>query len=83
MGLHGLPIFSGIGAVAGCFPCNLMNGGGSGLLENIIVGITGAAVGGFVLRLPGISTGGLIGSILTATDGAALLLFSIGPLKLT
>jgi uncharacterized membrane protein YeaQ/YmgE (transglycosylase-associated protein family) len=58
-----------------------MKGGGFGLLGNIIVGIIGSVVGGFVFGLLGISAGGLIGSIITATAGAALLLFIVGIIK--
>ena len=58
-----------------------MKGGGFGLLGNIVVGVIGAVLGGFVFGLLGISAGGLIGSIVTATAGAALLLFLIGLIK--
>ena len=58
-----------------------MKGGGFGLLGNIIVGIIGSVVDGFVFGLLGISAGGLIGSIITATAGAALLLFIVGIIK--
>jgi len=60
---------------------NLGERGGSGLLGNIVVGVIGAVLGGFVFGLLGISAGGLIGSIVTATAGAALLLFLIGLIK--
>jgi len=60
-----------------------MKGSGFGLLGNIIVGILGAVVGGFVFGLLGISAGGLLGSIVTATAGAALLLYIIGLIKKT
>ena len=58
-----------------------MKGGGFGLLGNIIVGIVGSVIGGFIFGLLGISAGGLIGSIITATAGAALLLFIVGIIK--
>lgn len=58
-----------------------MKGGGFGLLGNIVVGVIGAVLGGFVFGLLGISAGGLIGSIVTATAGAALLLFIVGIIK--
>ena len=56
-------------------------GGGFGLLCNIVVGIIGAVVGGFLFGLLGLSAGGLIGSIMTATVGAVVLLFLIGLIK--
>ena len=58
-----------------------MKGGGFGLLGNIIVGIIGAVVGGFLFGALGIAAGGLIGSIVTATVGAVVLLFLIGLIK--
>jgi hypothetical protein len=44
-------------------------------------GLVGAVVGGFLFGLLGISAGGLIGSIVTATVGAAVLLFVVGLIK--
>ncbi len=81
MDLTGLMIFLAIGAVAGWLAGNLMKGGGFGLLVNILVGIVGAVIGGFVFGLLGITTTGLIGSIVTATAGAALLLFIVDIIK--
>ena len=81
MDVQGLVIFLAIGALAGWLAGNLMKGGSSSLLRNIIVGIVGAVLGGFVFGLLGISAGGLIGSIITATAGAALLLFIMSLVK--
>jgi uncharacterized membrane protein YeaQ/YmgE (transglycosylase-associated protein family) len=58
-----------------------MKGGGFGLLGNIAVGIIGGVVGGFLFRLLAIAAGGLIGSIVTATVGAVVLLFLVGLFK--
>lgn len=46
-----------IGAVAGWLAGNIMRGGGFGLLVNIIVGIIGALIGGWVFRLLSIDLG--------------------------
>jgi uncharacterized membrane protein YeaQ/YmgE (transglycosylase-associated protein family) len=67
--------------VAGWLAGTLMKGKGFGLLVNIIIGIIGAVLGGFVFSFLGIAIGGLIGSIITATAGAALLLFIVGVIK--
>jgi uncharacterized membrane protein YeaQ/YmgE (transglycosylase-associated protein family) len=58
-----------------------MKGGGFGLLGNIIIGIVGGIVGGFLFRLLTITAGGLIGSIVTATVGAVVLLYLVGIVK--
>ena len=50
MDIQGLIIFLAIGAAAGWLAGTLMKGGGFGLLGNIIVGIIGAVIGGFVFR---------------------------------
>ncbi|MCU7807341.1 MAG: GlsB/YeaQ/YmgE family stress response membrane protein [Candidatus Thiodiazotropha sp. (ex Semelilucina semeliformis)] len=81
MDLTSLLIFLAIGAVAGWLAGNLMRGGGFGLLVNILVGIVGAVVGGWVFGILGISVNGLIGSLITAVAGAALLLLIVGLIK--
>ena len=69
-----------VGAVAGWLAGQIMKGAGFGLIGNIIVGILGAIVAGFLL--PGlIPIGGLVGSIVSATIGALILLFIVGLLK--
>lgn len=70
MDYTGLLIFIVIGAVAGWLAGILMKGRGFGLVGNIIIGIIGAIAGGLLFGLLG-----LIGSIVTAIAGAALLLF--------
>lgn len=70
MDYTGLLIFIVIGAAAGWLAGILMEGRGFGLVGNIIIGIIGAIAGGLMFGLLG-----LIGSIVTAIVGAALLLF--------
>ena len=81
MDATGLIIFLAIGAIAGWLAGLLMKGGGFGLLGNIVVGVIGAVFGGYVFGELGVSVGGLFGSILTATVGAAILLFIVGLIK--
>jgi uncharacterized membrane protein YeaQ/YmgE (transglycosylase-associated protein family) len=81
MDITSLLIFLAIGAVAGWLGSTIMKGGGFGLLGNIVVGVVGAFIGGFLFNFLGISAGGLIGSIVTATVGAIVLLFIIGLIK--
>ncbi len=66
-----------IGIVAGFVAGTLMRGGGFGILVNLVVGIIGAVLGGWVFGLLGIHTTGIIGSLVTATVGAIILLWII------
>lgn len=66
-----------IGAVAGWLAGTLMRGGGFGFIVNVLVGIAGAVIGGWVFGLLGIAAGGIIGSLITALVGAVLLLWII------
>ncbi|MEZ5455020.1 MAG: GlsB/YeaQ/YmgE family stress response membrane protein [Lysobacteraceae bacterium] len=71
-----------LGAVAGWLAGVLVKGGGFGLLGDIVVGIIGAFVGGYLFRTFGVSAGGgLIGSILVATVGAVVLLLVLRLVK--
>ena len=82
MDITSLLIFLVIGAVAGWIAGTIMKGRGFGLIGNIIVGVIGSFVGGFLFRLLKISTGGgLIGPIITAIVGAVILLVIIGVFK--
>lgn len=64
-----------IGAIAGWLASAVV-GGGFGLLGDIIVGVVGAFVGGFLFRALGIGSpfAGLAGSIFIAFIGAVVLL---------
>jgi uncharacterized membrane protein YeaQ/YmgE (transglycosylase-associated protein family) len=63
-----------IGLVAGWLASAVV-GGGFGLIGDIVVGIVGAFIGGFLFRQLGVSAGGgVLGSIIVATVGAIVLL---------
>lgn len=50
----------------------------SGLIMNIIIGIVGAFIGGWLFGVLGISPdSGFVGSLVTATVGAVVLLFGL------
>lgn len=65
-----------IGIVAGYLAGKIMRGGGFGVIVNLILGIIGGVLGGWVFSLLGISAGGILGSLITSTVGAILLLWS-------
>ena len=71
-----------IGLIAGWLAGKVMKGGGFGLGMDILIGMAGAVIGGFVFRLLGFfSTGGVIPSILMAFVGAVILLWLVRMLK--
>ena len=63
-----------VGLIAGWATGKLMKGSGYGVPLDIVLGILGAIIGGWVLRMLGIyTTGTLIPSILVAILGAVIL----------
>lgn len=59
-----------------------MKGGGFGVLGDIVVGVIGALLGGFLFRTFGVTAGaGLLGSLIVATIGAIVLLFVLRLVK--
>ncbi|HTN68236.1 MAG TPA: GlsB/YeaQ/YmgE family stress response membrane protein [Dysgonamonadaceae bacterium] len=66
-----------IGILAGFIAGRLMRGGGFGIVVNLVVGIIGAVLGGWIFGLLGIVAGGIIGSLVTATVGAIVLLWIV------
>jgi uncharacterized membrane protein YeaQ/YmgE (transglycosylase-associated protein family) len=71
-----------IGLAAGWLAGQLMRGGGFGLVGDIVVGVIGALLGGFLFSTFGVSTGGgLLGSLIVATIGAVVLLFGLRLIK--
>lgn len=76
-----LLMFLAIGAAAGWLAGILTKGGGFGLVANIVIGVVGSIVGGHLFRAFGISAGGIVGSLVTATVGAIVLLFVVGVIK--
>ena len=81
MDLTSLLIFLALGAIAGWIAGLIMKGGGFGLIVNIIVGILGAIVGGWVFSFFGFESVSFIGSMVTAIVGAIILLAVIGLFK--
>jgi uncharacterized membrane protein YeaQ/YmgE (transglycosylase-associated protein family) len=71
-----------IGLCAGWLAGQLVQGGGFGVVGDIVVGIVGSLLGGYLFSLFGASSGaGLLGSLVVATIGAVVLLFGIRLVK--
>lgn len=66
-----------IGAVAGFVAGKLTQGGGFGLIVNLVVGIIGGLLGGWIFGLLGFKSVGIIGSLITSTVGAVIFLWII------
>ena len=78
MAAEPLLIWLFIGAVAGWLAGLAMRGDGFGLMGNIVVGIIGSFVGGWLFDYFNISTGGgIFGAIIGATVGAVAFLFIV------
>lgn len=63
-----------IGIAAGWLAGQIMKGGGYGLVGDLVIGVIGSLIGGFLFRMIGIYAYGLLGSLITATIGAILLI---------
>lgn len=68
-----------VGLVAGVLASLVMGGTGYGIIGDIVIGIAGAFIGGWLFRTMGVAVplGGLAGTILVAFIGAVVLLFVI------
>ena len=66
-----------VGLVAGVLASLVMGGTGYGLIGDIIIGIVGAFVGGWLFSVLGVGSpfAGLAGTIFVAFIGAVVLLF--------
>jgi uncharacterized membrane protein YeaQ/YmgE (transglycosylase-associated protein family) len=72
-----------IGAFAGWLAGKIVHGYGFGLLANIVIGIVGAVVGGYVLPHFGFVPTSAGGDFVAATIGAVIVLVMIGILHRT
>ena len=81
MNVMGLVAFLVIGLVAGWIAGNLMKGRGFGLAGNMVVGVIGAVLGGFLFGSLRLGGGGPIWALFTAVVGSVILLFAISFIK--
>ena len=66
-----------IGILAGFLAGKIMRGRGYGVLIDLLLGIVGSAIGGFVFGLLGLVGYGLIGQLVVATAGAVMLVWLV------
>lgn len=64
-----------VGVIAGYVACRLTNREGKGCILNLLLGVVGGSVGGWLFNLLNISWGGTIGEIGTAVVGAVIFLW--------
>lgn len=72
--LESLLVFLFIGLIAGWLAGVMFKGSGFGILGDIIVGVVGAEIGGWIFGKLGLSAYGFGGAILMAFIGALALL---------
>ncbi|WP_263377415.1 GlsB/YeaQ/YmgE family stress response membrane protein [Granulicella paludicola] len=73
---HGIIAWIIIGIVAGWLTGKIMKGSGFGVLMDMVIGLIGALIGGFIsshLGMGGVGDHGLIISIVIAVIGAVIL----------
>ncbi len=70
-----------VGLIAGWAAGKIMKGGGYGAAMDIVLGIVGAVIGGWLMGMLGIYAGGFIGTIVVAIIGAVVLIWLSRMLK--
>ncbi len=70
-----------IGLAAGWLAGKVMKGSGYGLIGDLVIGVVGAFLGGWIFGLLHIAAGGLIGLLVTAFVGAVVLVWLLRMLK--
>lgn len=70
-----------MGIIAGWLAGKLMKGKGFGLVGDLVIGILGAVVDGWLSGLVGIAAWGFIGNIIVAVVGALVLLYVVRMVK--
>lgn len=70
---HGLIDWILIGLIAGWLTGKVTRGRGFGCLANVLLGLVGAVIGGWIFTRLGIESWGFIGSLAAAVVGAVVL----------
>ena len=67
-----------VDALAGWLAGQVVKGSGFVLIGNIVIGIIGSYIGGFIFTMLGFfPAGGFIGSLITAFVGAVILIYAV------
>ena len=66
-----------IGILAGFLAGKIMRGRGYGVLIDLLLGLVGSVVGGFVFGLLGLYAYGVVGRLVIATAGAVMLVWLV------
>ena len=70
-----------IGLAAGWLAGTVMKGSGYGLIGDLVIGVVGAFLGGWIFGLLHIAAGGLLGLLVTAFVGAVVLVWLLRMIK--
>jgi uncharacterized membrane protein YeaQ/YmgE (transglycosylase-associated protein family) len=72
--MTGLLAWIVVGIIAGWAAGKIMKGSGFGAVWDLVLGIAGAVVGGYLVGALGFAAGGMVSTILVAILGACLLI---------
>ena len=72
--MTGLLTWIVVGIIAGWAAGKIMKGSGFGAVWDLVLGIAGAVVGGYLVGALGFAAGGMLSTILVAILGACLLI---------
>jgi uncharacterized membrane protein YeaQ/YmgE (transglycosylase-associated protein family) len=70
-----------LGILAGFIASKLVSGSGQGLLMDLVIGIVGSVLGGWIFTLLGLAAYGLVGQLIMAVIGAVVLLLIVRAIK--
>ena len=70
-----------IGILAGFIAGKIVKGHGMGTLMDLLVGIVGSVLGGWIFTLLGLAAYGLLGRLVMATVGAVVLLLIVRAIR--
>jgi uncharacterized membrane protein YeaQ/YmgE (transglycosylase-associated protein family) len=79
----GLIVWLIVGLISGWLAGSVMRGGGFGIIGDIVMGLIGAVIGGFIVGYFVEGTAGFWGSILVSFIGACLLIALVRTLSPT